>query len=134
MTQMQTIRLTVGVNMPKKYILTKSYISKDHLNRLIKQITDNVKDDRQESLNLLDEAKNRLSSTETIAEYTEALKATVTVLKQVQDVNQTLLKAMGIIQTFVAKSSNVKKADATSLFDGLSKLTGASNDNEEEED
>lgn len=82
----------------------------------------------------MDEAKNRLSSTETIAEYTEALKATVTVLKQVQDVNQTLLKAMGIIQTFVAKSSNVKKADATSLFDGLSKLTGASNDNEEEED
>lgn len=67
-------------------------------------------------------------------EYAETLKGVVSILKQVQDVNQTLLKAMGIIQTFVAKTSNGKKADSTSLFDGLSKLTGKSNGEEEDED
>ena len=67
-------------------------------------------------------------------EYAETLKGVVSILKQVQDVNQTLLKAMGIIQSFVAKTSTGKKVEATSLFDGLSKLTGTSNDEEDEED
>jgi hypothetical protein len=120
--------------MPKKYILAKSYISKDHLNRLIKQITDNVKDDRQQSLSLLSSAQERLEGSETAMEYAETLKGVVSILKQVQDVNQTLLKAMGIIQSFVAKTSTGKKVEAASLFDGLSKLTGTSNGNEEEDE
>jgi hypothetical protein len=120
--------------MPKKYILAKSYISKDHLNRLIKQITDNVKTDREQSLSLLGSAQTRLEGAETTMEYAETLKGVVSILKQVQDVNQTLLKAMGIIQSFVAKASSGKKADPTSLFDGLSKLTGTSNGNEEEDE
>jgi coproporphyrinogen III oxidase-like Fe-S oxidoreductase len=119
--------------MPKKYILAKSYISKDNLNRLIKQITDNTKLDREQSLSLLDEAQARLRQSENNMEYSETLKGVVSILKQVQDVNQTLLKAMGIIQTFVTKTASGKKAEATSLFDGLSRLTGSSNDEEDED-
>lgn len=120
--------------MPKKYILQKQYISKDHLNRLIKLIVDNSKDDRAESLKILEDAKERLALSETNTEFTETLKAVVAVLKQVQDVNQTLLKAMGIIQTYIGKPSGKKTTDAVSLFDGLSKLTGVSDGEEEDDD
>jgi hypothetical protein len=90
--------------------------------------------DREQSLSLLGSAQTRLEGAETTMEYAETLKGVVSILKQVQDVNQTLLKAMGIIQSFVAKTSSGKKADPTSLFDGLSKLTGTSNGNEEEDE
>lgn len=133
----------------QKYLLTKNHISKDNLNRLLKQITDNVKHDRKEALDLLEIAKSYLAQrvnaptqesndeedTGGEVNISEDLKAVVSVLKQVQDVNQTLLKAMALIKDFELPkgSASKKKSDPANLFEGLSKLTkGSSNDNEED--
>jgi hypothetical protein len=122
------------IKMSKKYVLQKHYISKDHLNRLVKRIVDNTQEDRARTLSLFEDAKSRMDNADNTVEYSEVLKSTATILKQFQDVNHTLLKAMGIIQTFLSKSSSSKKgADPVNLFDGLSKLTGLSNDEEEDD-
>jgi len=120
--------------MPKKYILSKQYISKDHLNRLVKQVIDNTKTDREQALNLFNDLHARLGSAETNLVYAEMVKTAIPLLKQVQDVNSTLLKAMDLIQNFLIKHNTGKRGgnEAVDLFEGLSKLTGVEDGKEDE--
>lgn len=67
--------------------------------------------------------------------YAELMKSAVSTLKQVQDINGTLIKAMGIIQAHISKTTNKKTAaEPMDLFSGLSKLTGVDNGIEEKDD
>jgi hypothetical protein len=119
----------------KKYILTKQYISKDTLNRLVKQIIDTSKQDRQQALDLFADVQSRLGSAESNLVYADLVKTAIPILKQVQDVNNTLLKTMDLIQSFLAKSGVAKKAgsDPIDLFEGLSKLTRVEDGKEDNE-
>lgn len=77
----------------------------------------------------------RLGNAETNMVYAELMKSAVATLKQIQDINGTLLKAMGIIQAHVVKTSNKKTVDEPiDLFSGLSKLTGADHGKEDDEE
>lgn len=123
--------------MPKKYVLTKSYLSRDNLNRLVKQITDNAKEDRAEVLSLLTDIKERLNTAdpEQPIAVSELIKSATAALKQIQEVNGTLIKVMGIIQDDISdtKPKNIKDKETPilDLFEGLDKLTGVKNDKEE---
>jgi hypothetical protein len=121
------------LNMPKEYKLAKSYLGKDRLNRMIKKVTDFAEKDRVEVTSILNTAKTRLESAETNLEFSEILKSIVALLKQVQDVSGTLLKAMGIMESFVlAQNRGGKKGEVENPFDGLAKLIGSSNDEEKD--
>ena len=116
--------------MVTTYILKNNYISTDQINRLIKTITNNVADDRKEVQNLLETAKTRLQNLESdpdnFLQYIEVFKAIVSLLKEKQNVNSTLLKVMSIINSFLKPSAKGKRKDseAQDLFTQLSELTG----------
>lgn len=118
-----------------RYTLTKDYTTKDNLNRLIKTVTDNAKEDRQQALQLFAETQARLGNAETNMVYAELMKSAVATLKQVQDINNTLLKTMSVIQSHISKGNNKKTTDEPmDLFAGLSKLSGVNNGSKEEDD
>lgn len=121
------------IKMPVEYKLSKSYLGKDRLNRMIKKVTDFAEKDRAEVTSILNTAKQRLDSAETNLEFCEILKSVVALLKQVQDVSGTILKAMGIMESFVlAQGKGGKKGEVENPFDGLAKLIGTSNDEEKD--
>jgi len=115
--------------MPKPYILKKSYLNRDNLNRLVKQLTDNANSDREEVLSFLTDIKQRLGNLqpEQTNLMSELLKSAIAALKQVQDVNNTLIKVMSVIQDDVSdtkpsKTLKDKETDKEDLFAGLEKL------------
>lgn len=115
--------------MPKPYILKKSYLNRDNLNRLVKQLTDNANSDREEVLSFLTDIKQRLDNLQPEQTHlmSELLKSAVAALKQVQDVNNTLIKVMSVIQDDVSdtkpsKTLKDKETDKEDLFAGLEKL------------
>ena len=121
--------------MPQKYLLTKNYVSKDTLNRLTKQIIDNSKTDRQQALDLFTDVHARLGNAETNLIYAELVKTAIPILKQVQEVNSTLLKAMSLVQGYLIKNGGKRGGTdgAVDLFQGLSKLTGVEDDEKEDD-
>lgn len=122
--------------MAKKYLLLKQYLSKEVLNRLTKQIIDNTKLDRNQALDLFTNVHTRLGTIEDNLIYAELVKTAIPILKQVQDVNSTLLKAMGLVQSFLTKTGGKRGAENTGidLFEGLSKLTGVEDGNKENDE
>lgn len=113
----------------------KDYATKDHLSRLIKTVTDNAKEDRKQALELFAATQERLGNAETNMVYAELMKSAVATLKQVQDVNNTLIKTMSIIQNQITKGSNKKVTnEPIDLFSGLSKLSNPGVENGIEED
>jgi hypothetical protein len=121
--------------MPQKYLLTKNYVSKDTLNRLTKQIIDNSKVDRQQALDLFTDVHARLGNAETNLIYAELVKTAIPILKQVQEVNSTLLKAMSLVQGYLIKNGGKRGGTegAVDLFQGLSKLTGVEDDEKDDD-
>jgi hypothetical protein len=122
--------------MSKKiYLLKKNYVSKETLNRQVKKIIDNTEADRAQALNLFNDITSRLGTAESNLVYAELAKTAIPVLKQVQDVNKTLLDAMNLIRSFIEKTTPKKKGDSNplDLFEGLSKLTRSENGEETED-
>ena len=119
----------------QKYLLTKNYVRKDTLNRLTKQIIDNSKTDRQQALDLFSDVQGRLGNAETNLIYAELVKTAIPILKQIQEVNSTLIKAMTLVQGYLTKNSGKRGSSegAVDLFQGLSKLTGVEDDKEDDE-
>lgn len=115
--------------MPKNYILKTNYISQETLNRLVKKIVDNTTSDRIEVMDLLKSAKEKLAeldnSTDEVAnlQYIDMFKATIPLLKEVQNVSSTLLKAMSLIDSHTKTLSNGKSGKTSSPQDLFSKLS-----------
>jgi viroplasmin and RNaseH domain-containing protein len=114
--------------MPRNYVLKKEYLNKDSVNRLIKAIVDNAKEDRDEAKFFLDEAKERveagLASNE---EFSRVATAAAQLLSKLQDSSVNLVKAMDAIIKYMSitkpKNSPTDKAPALDdLFSELSKI------------
>lgn len=114
--------------MPRNYVLKKEYLNKDSVNRLIKSIVDNAKEDRDEARFFLEEAKERvtagLASNE---EFYRVATAAAQLLSKLQDSSVNLVKAMDAIIKYMsinkAKNSPTDKAPALDdLFSELSKI------------
>lgn len=118
--------------MAKKYILKTNNLTKDNLNRLTKTTIDNAKADREEALNLLAEIKSRFPTAENTFEYSDLIKNATAVLKQIQEVNQTVIKVMSVIKDNVGRQAS-KKSESVDLFEGLSKLTRSDDGAQNEE-
>lgn len=118
----------------KKYVLSRDYATKETLNRLIKTVVDNSKEDRQQALSLFADTQARLGNAETNMVYAELMKSAVATLKQIQDINGTLLKAMSVIQSHITKGGKKIIGEPMDLFSGLSKLTGVENGIQEDDE
>lgn len=114
--------------MPRNYILKKEYLNKDSVNRLIKSIVDNAKEDRDEAKFFLGEAKSRVEAgIVTNDEFSKIATAASQLLSKLQDSSINLVKAMDAIIKYMsitkAKTSPTDKAPALDdLFSELSKI------------
>lgn len=114
--------------MPRNYVLKREYLNKDSVNRLIKSIVDNAKEDRDEARFFLDEAKERITAgVNSNEEFSRVAAAAAQLLSKLQDSSVNLVKAMDAIIKYMsitkAKTSPTDKAPAMDdLFSELSKL------------
>lgn len=114
--------------MPRNYVLKKEYLNKDSVNRLIKSIIDNAKEDRDEAKFFLSEAKERIEAgITTNDEFSRVATAASQLLSKLQDSSINLVKAMDAIIKYMSitksKVSSTDKAPALDdLFSELSKI------------
>lgn len=120
--------------MTKTYTLKTSQTSKESIDRLLKNIQNNARNDREAGEKVLVEANKLIADlisedfespvNKTIA-LTNAINSSVQALNQIGKANESLIKLASILQKFVQHTgSKDKEFDAGSLFDDLSKITG----------
>jgi|SanBayMetagenome_1026888.scaffolds.fasta_scaffold07752_2 viroplasmin and RNaseH domain-containing protein len=114
--------------MPRNYVLKKDLLNKDSVNRLIKSIIDNAKEDRDQAKFFLDEARNRFDiGVTTHDEFSKVATAAAQLLSKLQDSSVNLVKAMDAIIKYMSvtksKAASSDKAPALDdLFSELSKI------------
>jgi len=112
--------------MPKTYLLKKESLSKDSVNRLIKTLVDNAKEDRAEARHFLDLIKDRMNGTiETTDEFARIATAASQILTKLQDSSVGLTKAVEAILKYMSLNKATKGDKAPimdSLFSELSSL------------
>ena len=131
-----------------KYQLKINYLTKDKLNRYVRNLIEDISKDRANIIEVLTGAKTRLSDVPEGAEntfnYTATLKEVSNLLGQLQDVNNTSIKTLNIILDVITKENKDKAKDselsktknqkkkAQSVFEQLQNLTGSTDDEEED--
>lgn len=118
--------------MPKLYTLKREIATPEKINRILKTVLDQNKQDRQEAENLLTQCKDRLTSAEDNEEFTKLIGATTTVLNQMQNCSTKLIKVIEVFNKFSNDKSEgkTKSKEFTNFFDELSKLTETSDGKE----
>lgn len=121
-----------------------NHLSKSYLNRYVKDVIGKINADRITALSLLEGAKTRLdtipNTEETTFAYINTLGEVTKLLKQIQGINETFIKALGVIEPFAKldvkdpaafKTKDQKKSTGKSMFEQL--VESARNDDGEEE-
>lgn len=114
--------------MPRNYVLKKDLLNKDSVNRLIKSIVDNAKEDRENAKFFLDEARARFDGGITSHdEFSKIATAASQLLSKLQDSSINLVKAMDAIIKYMSitksKAGPTDKGPALDdLFSELSKI------------
>jgi RNase H-fold protein (predicted Holliday junction resolvase) len=112
--------------MPKTYVLKKEALSKESVNRLIKSLVDNAKEDRAEAKHFLDLIKQRMDGPfEFTDEFTRMATAASQLLSKLQDSSTNLSKAVEAILKYMSLNKTTKGDKAPimdSLFSELSSL------------
>lgn len=118
--------------MPKLYVLKRETVTPEKINRLLKTVLEQNKQDRQEAEELLTQCKDRLTQTDDNEEFTRLIGATTTVLNQMQNCSTKLIKVIEVFNKFSNDKSEgkTKSKEFTNFFDELSKLTEPSNGEE----
>lgn len=130
--------------MPKQYILKADLSTPAKIQRLLKTIQGNAKDDRSEALELLSAVKAKLRElTESPPEdaegnplpivdtFTKFIQSATLALNQAGVANERLLKLAALLQKFDSKSKDGKKAGEDvnkSLFAQLQKIQSQDDD------
>lgn len=118
--------------MPKPYVLKREIATPEKINRLLKSVLEQNKQDRQEAEDLLNQCKERLQHIGDNDEFTKLIGATTTVLNQMQNCSTKLIKVIEVFNKFSNDKSEgkTKSKEFTNFFDELSKLTESSNGEE----
>lgn len=135
-----------------KYALKTNYLSRDKLNRYVKDLSDKITEDRNRTIKILEEAKTRMDDipTNQAADglnssflYSEALKGVTNLLKQVQETNISMIKILDLVSghvkldtkddSFKTKEQK-KKNSAGNAYERLLSLTKGDSDGIQEED
>ena len=107
--------------MPRNYVLKRDLLNKDSVNRLIKSIVDNAKEDRDHAKYFIDEARSRFEAGVTSNdEFSKIAVAASQLLSKLQDSSVNLVKAMdAIIKYMSITKSKAGSADKTPALDDL---------------
>jgi flagellar biosynthesis/type III secretory pathway chaperone len=118
--------------MPKLYTLKREIATPEKINRILKTVLDQNKQDRQEAESLLNQCKDRLTSAEDNEEFTKLIGATTTVLNQMQNCSTKLIKVIEVFNKFSNDKGEgkTKSKEFTNFFDELTKLTETSDGKE----
>lgn len=111
--------------MPKLYVLKREVATPEKINRILKTVLDQNKEDRTEAEQLLKTCKERLAEVDDNEEFSRLIGATTTVLNQMQNCSSKLIKVIELLNKFSNEKGDgkTKSKEFTNFFDELSKLT-----------
>jgi len=117
------------------YVLKTSPLNPKKIDRLVKNIEVNSRNDRKEAEEILRQCKERLADDEVgIDSFSKIVQSAITALNQMGRANELLLKIVQTAQKFNSSSSSSKTSSSNeSFFANLENLTKNITDASEED-
>lgn len=108
--------------MKSNYVLKKSPVDPQKINRLLKNVETNSKKDRDKAEELLEECQARLADADTVESFQKVISSYISVLNQMSKSNELLLKLANTLHKFLTESKDDSTGFSGSVFEELNKL------------